>query len=797
MILKKIFTIGVILFFTGNLFAQLPLSSPAENQRLLNDPVDISADFYNFSNTYFVADSLTSFDPQTGQGVVKWMRHTFQTRQAFNNMLAGLTPVDGNEFPGVEYEAHPKLPFSLEFVSPKTVRIRMNSGVEVGEEEKSLMLVNGVAPKDDSWEYSKIEGGHKYTSPFGAVIVREFPWHVEFYDADGKLLTKTNHPSDNQGTYTPVNPFSFVRRASDYSRSMNAVFSLLPGEKIYGTGENFKGLNKRGQKVVLFIDDPNGVQNETMYKPIPFFMSSRGYGMFMHTSSPITCDFGKYFNGTNSLMIGDEALDLFVFFGEPKDILDEYTELTGKAQMPPLWSFGLWMSRITYFSEEDGRRVAAELRENRIPSDVIHFDTGWFEVDWRSDYKFAPSRFDDPEGMISDLDDQGFKVSLWQLPYFVPKNDLFPEILNKGLYVKNKKGNVPYEDAVLDFSNPETVDWYQSKIKGLLDLGVGAIKVDFGEAAPVDGLYASGKTGFYEHNLYPLRYNKAVADITKEVTGENIIWARSTWAGSQRYPLHWGGDAANTNTAMAATLRAGLSIGLSGFTFWSHDIGGFVTRTPEDIYRRWLPFGLLSSHSRTHGAPPKEPWEYNEDFNDAFRLATEMRYKLMPYIYAQAKHSSENGLPMMRALFVEYPDDAGSWLVDDEYLFGQDMLVAPLFENVTSRDVYLPGGKWIDYQSRKVYEKGWHHIEAGEIPAVVLVRDGAVIPHIKLAQSTQDMNWSELDLKVYAADSKSAKGYVCLPSDQKLVEVYLNKSGSSFRLNNNPLEENGVKLKVK
>ena len=794
--MKKLVILLSLLLGTSEIFAQLPLSSPAENHRLLNDPVDISEDFYNFGNSYFVADSLISFNPETGQGVVKWMRHAFQTRQAFNNMLAGLTPVDGNEFPGVEYETHPKLPFVLEFVSSRTVRIRMKSGVEVGPEEESLMLVNGFAPEDNSWKYSKIKDGHKYTSLFGAVIVREFPWHVEFYDADGKLLTKTNHPSDNQGTYTPVNPFSFVRRSSDYSRSMNAVFSLSPGEKIYGTGENFKALNKRGQKVVLWTDDANGVQNESMYKPIPFFMSSRGYGMFMHTSSPITCDFGKYFNGTMSLMIGDEALDLFVFLGEPKDILDEYTSLTGKPEMPPLWSFGLWMSRITYFSEEDGRRVAAQLRENRIPSDVIHFDTGWFEVDWRSDYKFAPSRFSDPEDMISDLDDMGFKVSLWQLPYFVPKNDLFPEILNKGLYVKNNKGNVPYEDAVLDFSNPETVNWYQNKIKGLLDLGVGAIKVDFGEAAPVDGLYASGKTGFYEHNLYPLRYNKAVADITKEVTGESIIWARSTWAGSQRYPLHWGGDAANTNTAMAATLRAGLSIGLSGFTFWSHDIGGFVQRTPEDIYRRWLPFGLLSSHSRTHGAPPKEPWEYNESFNDAFRRATEMRYKLMPYIYAQAKHSSENGLPMMRALFVEYPDDAGSWLIDDEYLFGQDMLVAPLFESVTSRDVYLPDGKWIDYQTGKVYEEGWHHIEAGEIPVVVLVRDGAVIPHIKLAQSTQNMDWSELELKVFAADAESASGYVCLPSDQQLVEVNLNKSGNSFKLNSNPLEEKGVKFKV-
>ena len=219
------------------------------------------------------------------------------------------------------------------------------------------------------------------------------------------------------------------------------------------------------------------------------------------------------------------------------------------------------MSRITYFSEEDGRKVAALLRKNRIPSDVIHFDTGWFETDWRCNYEFAPSRFNDPAGMIRDLKTQGFRTCLWQLPYFVPKNTLFNEIVSKGLAVKDARGNLPYEDAVLDFSNPNTVSWYQNKIAGLLKLGVAVIKVDFGEAAPHNGLYASGRTGFYEHNLYPLRYNKTVADITKQTTGETIIWARSAWAGSQRYPLHWGGDAETTDMGMEAQLRGGTNAG--------------------------------------------------------------------------------------------------------------------------------------------------------------------------------------------------------------------------------------------
>jgi alpha-D-xyloside xylohydrolase len=481
-------------------------------------------------------------------------------------------------------------------------------------------------------------------------------------------------------------------------------------------------------------------------------------------------------------MIGDDEADIFIFLGEPKDILNEYTNLTGKAVMPPLWSFGLWMSRISYFSEAEGREVVKKLRDNRIPSDVLHFDTGWFENDWRCDYQFSKTRFKNPANMMADFKKTGIHTSLWQLPYFVPKNTLFPEIIEKGLFVKDFKGNLPYEDAVLDFSNPRTVTWYQDKIAGLLQQGVDVIKADFGEAAPPNGLYFSGRTGFYEHNLYPLRYNKAVAEITKKVTGETIIWARSAWAGSQRYPLHWGGDPANTNTAMAATLRAGLSIGLCGFSFWSHDIGGFVKKKPEDIYRRWTPFGMLTSHTRSHGVPPTEPWEYGEDFLSAFRLADEMRYKLMPYIYAQAKDCTEHGLPMLRALFIEYPDDPGSWLVDDEYLFGTDMLVAPLFENVSKRNVYLPPGEWIDYQTGEIYSAGWHTIEAGKIPIVVLIREGAVIPHIKLAQSTAQMDWSTLELTAYSNKTNKVDGLICLPSDQVLHKISLLKKDATLSL---------------
>jgi alpha-D-xyloside xylohydrolase len=775
---------GLLLTFTAVLDAQAGNQPPA----LLSDLVDVSTDFHSYSNTYFLADSLSAFDPGTGTGAIDWQRNQRYPRIAFNTEIAVLRPFGGLTFPEVEYPVNPTLPFSIQFVSPRTVRIRMRTGLEAKPPSDELMLV-GEPPRDASWRMTPVEGGYRYTSQAGSVSIFQKPFHIEFRDADGRLLTRTNHESDNHSTQVPVLPFSFIRRQSDYSRSVAAVFSLSPGEKLFGCGESFSRLDKRGQKIVLWTHDGQGPESSELYKPVPFFLSSRGYGMFAHTSAPATFDFGASYQGANALLLGDDELDLFVFLGEPKQILNEYTNLTGKSPLPPLWSFGLWMSRISYFSEQEVRAIAAKLRETRLPADVIHIDTGWFENDWRCDYRFSTTRFPDPVKMIADLKRQGLHISLWQLPYFVPKNRLFPEILEKGMYVKDGKGNLPYEDAVLDFSNPETVRWYQDNLAAVLKMGVGAIKADFGESAPQTGIYASGRSGFYEHNLYPLRYNKAVADVTYRVSGEHIIWARSAWAGSQRYPIHWGGDAAAMDIGMAATLRGGLSLGLSGFSFWSHDIGGFAAPTPEELYRRWLPFGMLTSHSRCHGIPPKEPWLIGgPDFLDAFRRADELKYRLMPYVYAQAKDSSERGLPMLRALFVEFPRDPGSWTVEDEYLFGSQILVAPLMEAGThGRDVYLPPGQWIDYQTGAVYAGGWHAIAAGEIPVVMLVRSGAAIPQIQLAQSTSQMDWAKLELVVFSAANDSAEGWVCLPADNVLRKVEVAVKDASVALVGDPL----------
>lgn len=740
---------------------------------LLSQTKDMSQDFLDFSNTYFFADSLVSMDPATGKGIVQWKRHQLQPRQAFNANTFLHQPLKSLDFPTPAYDQDPQLQFTVEPVNERTLRIRMLTTPVVPKDEPSMMLVSQPADGRSLWKTSQDGNRTVYASKYGSLTIENYPWRLVLKDANGKELTHTRCWSDNDSTQIKVPPFSFIKRGSDNSRSINPVFSLAPGEKIYGCGESPTSLNKAGQKINLFVTDPQGPESPDMYKPIPFFFSNRGYGMFMHTSAPVTCDFGQSYIGATKLFMADETMDIFIFFGEPKDILSEYTALVGRPQMPPLWSFGTWMSRITYFSEAEGREVAKQLRANKIPSDVIHFDTGWFGVDWQCDYAFAADRFDNPKQMLDDLKAQGFRTCLWQLPYFTPKNKFFPELVEKGLYVKNGKGQLPYEDVVLDFTNPETVKWYQEKLGNLIKMGVGAIKVDFGEGAPLDAVYANGRSGLYEHNLYPLRYNKAVADITRQIHGENIIWARSAWAGSQRYPLHWGGDAATTNTGFQGTVRAGLSIGLSGFSFWSNDIGGFVTSTPQNLYRRWLPYGFLTSHSRLHGAPPTEPWLYNDkNFLNYFRKCAELKYKLMPYVYAQAKESSENGWPMMRALLFEYPDDPGAWMVEDEYLFGNNLLVAPMLEDGTSRDVYLPGkDKWIDYQTGKVYNPGWNHVECGELSIVIMVKDGSAIPHIPVAQCTDQLIWDKITWKQYKADKKTTNGLLCLPSDGKLQKV--------------------------
>ena len=781
-------TIATLTLSLALTMATAQIQTDGGKQYLQANPKDMSADFNDLSNTYFLADSIVEFDAAKGTGLLNWKRYRLSPRQAFN--LNGYWPVRMQmlDFPDAAYDNDPNYSIKIQTIDERTLRVTLLTTPVVPKaadaddpmfapEFLSRKSTRGIA---HGWSASDNGRSVVYKSRNGSLEIQKYPWRLILRDSNGRLLTQSRAIVDNDSTQVKLLPFNFVKRGSDNSRSVNPVFLLSPGEKIFGCGESFTSLNKVGQKVHLFVTDPQGPETDGMYKPVPFFFSNRGYGIFMHTSAPVTCDFGASYIGAERLFMADETVDLFFFLGEPKEILDAYTSVTGKSPMLPLWTFGTWMSRITYFSQKEGMEVARQLRSHRIPADVIHFDTGWFGVDWQCDYEFAADRFPNPRKMLSDMRRDGFHVCLWQLPYFTPKNRYFQELVDRNMHVRNGMGGMPYEDVVLDLSNPQTVSWYQEKIAGLLRQGVDAIKCDFGEAAPLGGLYASGKTGLYEHNLYPLRYNKALFEVVARENGakaktsagqEGVIWARSAWAGSQRYPLHWGGDAATNNTGLMGDLRGGLSLGLSGFSFWSHDMGGFVTASPEDVYRRWLPFGFLSSHTRAHGAPPTEPWLISESFTDAFRESAEMKYQLMPYVYAQAKDCSERGLPMVRAMFVEFPHDAGAWLCEDQYMFGSQILVAPLMESGNERTVYLPEGKWIDYQSGAVYDSGYRNLTAGRIPCVILVRDGSLIPKVPVAQSTDKIDWDKLYWQPFKAEATKCSGLLYRPGDAKLQTV--------------------------
>jgi alpha-D-xyloside xylohydrolase len=749
---------------------------------LMNEPLDISEDFFQWQNELFVAGQLKEFDAANCKGRLQWQYHRWVADRAFNTGGRHLEKKERREEFWREQEVNPVFDFSIDFITESALRLRLATKNTRNKNQPSLMLTKEPG-SSDAWKIKEEKNTIVYSNPKGRLIIYKEPWKLELYNSEGKLITSTLALDLLDQPHPKSIPFCFIKRAGDDTQSIAASFTSSPGEKIVGCGESFTSLNKSGQKLILYTTDTQSTATQKMYKPIPFFLSNKGYGFFIHTTSPLTMDLGCTHKGSNTIYSGDDELDLFIFMGSPKEILHEYTSLTGRSPLPPLWSFGLWMSRFTYRSEEEVNTVAAKLRQHTIPCDVIHIDAGWFKDGINCDYAFNQQYFSEPTRLMKESGKQGFRISLWQLPYLTSANSLFKEVTEKEFCIKDQRGNTPSDDIILDFSNPSTIEWYRDKIKSLLQTGASAIKADFGEAAPLNGQYHSGKSGFYEHNLYPLRYNKILHDITYETTGEHIIWARSAWAGSQRYPIHWGGDPEVSDTGMAGTLAGGLSFGLSGFSFWSHDIGGFFAAPKEELFLRWAFFGLLSSHSRVHGFPPREPWEFSPAFMDTFRDIVELKYKLMPYIYSQAALSCEKGLPLLRSLLIEYPDDPVAWMIEDQYLLGTDLLVAPLMINEKSRMVYLPKGKWINYFTQAVYEGNqWITIESGDIPGILLARYGSIIPHIELAQSTEWMDWNKISLKIYS-DEQSSSGLFYDPSTKEMIALSADKNKKEWLLN--------------
>jgi alpha-D-xyloside xylohydrolase len=515
------------------------------------------------------------------------------------------------------------------------------------------------------------------------------------------------------------------------------------GECFAGTGERFAKMDLSGRTLQLRNQDGQGVNNRRAYKNIPFYLSSEHYGLFLHTTSFAKFSLADHSTRSAQVLVEEPVLDLFVIGGDTaEEILFGYRQLTGFPTMPPLWSFGTWMSRMTYFSAGEVTDICHRMRKEGYPCDVIHLDTGWFKTDWLCEWKFNDERFPDPKKFISDLKKDGYRVSLWQLPYISYNAEQYEEANANDYISKSERkisgsSNFSMEDyaGTIDFTYDKATEWYKGLLKKLLDLGVTCIKTDFGEDIHLEAEYHS-MTPDKLHNLYPLLYQKAAYEITKEVTGDGIVWARAGWAGCQRYPLHWGGDSACSWDGLAGSLKGGLHIGLSGFGFWSHDVPGFHgvpdfmnSVLPDDIYVRWTQFGVFSSHLRYHGSHEREPWHY-PNIAPIIKKWLQLRYRLIPYILEQSEKVTHTGYPVLRALLFHHPEDKTCWHIDDQYYFGDSMLVAPVMNSENRRDIYLPEGKWVHFFTGDILEGGrWlRNVEVPLDQMPVYVKYGAEIP---------------------------------------------------------------------
>nr|WP_303781978.1 alpha-xylosidase [Bifidobacterium catenulatum] len=519
------------------------------------------------------------------------------------------------------------------------------------------------------------------------------------------------------------------------------------GEKIYGLGERFTNFIKNGQTVDIWNED-GGTGTEQAYKNIPFYLSNRKYGLFVDNPGKVSFEVGSEKVSRVQFSVPGEEMSYSVVGGEDlKAILNTYTDLTGKAPLVPDWSYGLWLSTsfTTDYDEKTVLEFVDGMAERNIPLSVFHFDCRWMkELEW-CNFDWDKSKFPDPEGLLKKLHERGLKICVWINSYIGQKSPLFEEGARNGYFIKNADGSVWQWDkwqagmAVVDFTNPEATKWYQGYLKNLVAMGVDCFKTDFGERIPTEGVkYYDGSDPELMHNYYTYLYNKAVYDVLVETKGadEAILFARSATVGGQQFPVHWGGDCSSNYPSMAESLRAGLSFGMSGFGYWSHDIAGFEDQASPDLYKRWTQFGLLSSHSRYHGSTAyKVPWLYGDEAVDVAREFTELKLQLKPYLLKMAQETHETGVPMMRAMVLEFPDDPTCEDIDTQYMLGDDLLVAPVFREDGVARFYVPddgtGQAWTNIITGTAYEPGkWYTEQYDYHTLPVLARPGTDPLHV-------------------------------------------------------------------
>lgn len=564
------------------------------------------------------------------------------------------------------------------------------------------------------------------TGGLSVTVRKTGAWGAEFR-YEGRRMTRTN--SKGAGHITTADKHGYFREQLD----------LGVGEHIYGLGERFTNFVKNGQVVDIWNED-GGTSSEQAYKNVPFYLSSEGYGVFVNHPEHVSFEVGSEVVSKVQFSVPGESLEYFIIGGRTlKDVLINYTTLTGKPALPPAWSFGLWLttSFTTDYDEATVNSFIDGMAQRNLPLHVFHFDCFWMkEYQW-TDFQWDPDMFPDPEGMLKRLKDKGLKICVWINSYIAQKSPLFKEGMKNGYLVKTPEGDVWQWDmwqagmGLVDFTNPAAAEWYKGHLRRLVDMGVDCFKTDFGERIPTDVVYHDGSDPYKMHNYYTFLYNKAVFEVLEEKLGHNeaMLFARSATAGSQQFPVHWGGDCSATYDSMAETLRGGLSLGLSGFGYWSHDISGFERTAPPDIYKRWVAFGLLSSHSRLHGNESyRVPWLFDEEAVEVLRHFTNMKCALMPYLFASAIESSLTGLPMMRAMVLEFPEDPTCHYLDTQYMLGENLLVAPIFNDQGRVKYYVPEGRWTDFFSGDTIEGGkWRDEVHGYMTLPLLAKPNSLI----------------------------------------------------------------------
>ena len=565
------------------------------------------------------------------------------------------------------------------------------------------------------------------------------------------------------------------------------------GEKVYGLGERFTPFVKNGQTVEIWNED-GGTSSDIAYKNIPFYLTNRGYGVFVNDSGPVSYEICTEHVTRVQFSTPGEKLDFMVIGGgTPKAVLQNYTGLTGRPALPPAWSFGLWLtsSFTTSYDEKTVMSFLDGMAQRHIPLSVFHFDCFWMKENECCGFDWDEKMFPDVEGLLSRIHARGIKVCVWINPYIGQKSAAFDEAMEKGYFLRRPNGDVWQWDlwqaglAVLDFTNPDAVAWYKQKLRRLLAQGVDAFKTDFGERIPTDVVYFDGSDPVRMHNYYTYLYNKTVYEVLEEVRGreEACLFARSATVGGQQFPVHWGGDCNSTYASMAESLRGGLSLCQSGFGFWSHDIGGFEGTAPADVYKRWLAFGLLSSHSRLHGSNSyRVPWLFGEEAVEVCRAFSRLKNTLMPYLYALAAEAHDTGVSVMRPMMEEFPGDLGAEDLDRQYMLGDAILVAPVFSADGHADYYLPAGRWTHLLTGETAQTpGWHRGVYDFFSLPVYVRENTILPVGGCADTPVYDYAQGLTLRLYAITGCAAREVVDTEG-RRLLKAAAEKAGTTLTL---------------